>query len=119
MLFRSKAYKMDLKCQEYAIEHRLTAPSTPKTNGMVERVNGTIKTNTILKSQYQNQQEMNQELMKFLSFYNLYRRHGSIRKELNVKTPFDAVEKWYLLRPNIFKINPNQFKQNIINLQSN
>ena len=114
----TKASKMDLKCQEYDIEHRLTAPFTPKTNGMVERVNGTIKTNTILKNQYQNPQEMNLELMKFLSFYNLYRRHGSLRKELNVKTPFEAVEKWYQLKPEIFKINPIQFKQNIINLQT-
>ena len=114
----TKPSKMDLKCKENNIEHRLTAPFTPKTNGMVERVNGTIKTNTILKNQYQNHQEMNQELMKFLSFYNLYRRHGSIRKELNVKTPFEAVQKWYQLKPEIFKINPLQFKQNIINLQT-
>ncbi|MGQ9820168.1 MAG: DDE-type integrase/transposase/recombinase, partial [Candidatus Kapaibacteriales bacterium] len=28
------------------IEHRLTKPNSPKTNGMVERVNGTIKNGT-------------------------------------------------------------------------
>jgi len=33
-------HKFDMEC-------RLTAPATPKTNGMVERANGTIKNGTI------------------------------------------------------------------------
>ena len=48
-----KLSKMDVKCIENNIRHRLTAPFTPKTNAMVERVSGTIKNNTILKTQYQ------------------------------------------------------------------
>jgi transposase InsO family protein len=113
-----KPSKMDIKCQENKIEHRLTAPFTPKTNGMVERVNGTIKNNTILKNQYENPNQMNQDLANFLSFYNLYRRHGSLRKELNVKTPCQAIEKWYGLKPELFKLTPDEFKNNILNLQS-
>jgi len=58
---------------------------------------------------YDNKNEMSYELLKFLIFYNLYRRHGSLRKELNVKTPFDAIEKWFEINPKIFKENPNQF----------
>jgi len=114
----TKPSKMDVKCLENEIEHRLTAPFTPKTNGMVERVNGTIKNNTILKNQYENPNEMNQDLANFLSFYNLYRRHGSLRKELNVKTPCQAIEKWYGLKPELFKITPDEFKNNILILQS-
>lgn len=114
----TKPSKMDVKCQKNNIEHRLTAPSTPKTNGMVERVNGTIKTNTILKNRYQNSIEMNQDLANFLNFYNLYRRHSSLRKELNVKTPFLAIEKWYELKPELFKTTPIQFKNNLLNLQT-
>ena len=114
----TKLSKMDLKCLENNIEHRLTAPFTPKTNGMVERVNGTIKNNTILTNQYETKNLMNQDLARFLSFYNLHRRHGSLRKELQVKTPYKAIEKWYNLKPEMFKINPNKFKQNIINLQA-
>jgi transposase InsO family protein len=75
------------------IKHRLTKPSTPKTNGMVERANGTIKNNTIKINEYNNKDEMQNNLLKFLMYYILYRRHGSLRKELNVKTPFDAIEK--------------------------
>lgn len=114
----SKPSKMDVKCQEEDIEHRLTKPSTPKTNGMVERVNGTIKNNTILKSEYKNKQEMKIDLMNFMYGYNLYRRHGSLRKELKVKTPIQAIEKWYELEPELFKVTPTEFKNKLINLQT-
>ena len=114
-----KRAKMDVKCEKKSIQHRLKAPFTPKTNGMVERVNGTIKNNTILKTQYQSLEEMKTDLDKFLIFYNLHRRHGSIRKELKVKTPFNAIEKWYQLKPEIFKIKPTEFKNNILNLKQN
>ncbi len=40
-------HKFDKACQKEGIEHRLTAPATPQTNGMVERVNKTIKDATI------------------------------------------------------------------------
>lgn len=113
-----KASKMDIKCTEHQIEHRLTAPASPKTNGMVERVNGTIKNGTILKTQYLSSNEMKTDLSKFLIYYNLYRRHGSLRKELKVKTPWEAMEKWYQLKPQIFKKTPKEFKNIILHLQS-
>jgi len=113
-----KPSKMDVKCIKNNIEHRLTKPATPKTNGMVERANGTIKNNTILKIKYQNKQQMAKDMMEFLCYYNLYRRHGSLRKELNVKTPFQAVEKWYEIEPKLFKTTPNEFKNKILSLQS-
>lgn len=113
-----KSSKMDKKCTKYNIEHRLTKPATPKTNGMVERANGTIKNNTILKTKYQNEQQMKKDIMEFLGYYNLYRRHGSLRKELDVKTPFQAVEKWYEIEPELFKKTPQEFKNKILSLQS-
>ena len=114
-----KPSKMDEKCKKNDIDHRLTKPSTPKTNGMVERVNGTIKNNTILKKDFENRIEMERELIAFLCAYNLYRRHGSLRKELNVKTPIQAVKKWFELKPEIFKTHPDDFENKIITLKSN
>jgi transposase-like protein len=110
---------LDVKCKENNIEHRLTKPCTPKTNGMVERVNGTIKNNTILLNTYENHTEMQYDLDMFLVYYNVNRRHGSLRKELNVKTPFQAIEKWYLLKPEIFKIEPEIFKNKLLTLSQN
>ena len=38
---------LDIKCIENNIKHRLTKPCTPKTNGMVERVNGTDRKSVV------------------------------------------------------------------------
>jgi len=122
-----KTSKLDDVCNVNHIEHRLTQPNTPKTNGMVERANGIIKKETILKENYaniyiehsRNKEEMNDALMAFLVYYMLYRRHGGVKKELRVKTPFDAIEKWFELKPEIFYQTPLQFKNKILSLQQN
>lgn len=54
---------------------------------------------------------MREDLTRFLVHYNLYRRHGSLRRELKVKTPFDAFKKRYELDSTIFKENPSTFKK--------
>lgn len=115
--FCSKPSNLDKVCEDNNIEHRLTKPATPKTNGMVERVNGTIKNGTILKEKYNDKVEMIFALNTFLIHYMLYRRHGSLRKELNVKTPFNAIEKWYQLKPELFNQNPLDFKTKLFTLQ--
>jgi transposase InsO family protein/DNA-binding transcriptional regulator YiaG len=103
-------HKFDIECKADEIEHRLTAPYTPQTNGMVERVNGTIKNATIKTEDYDNIDDVKKDLNKFLIFYNFNRRHGSLRKELQVKTPFNAVESWFQTKPEIFMILPNVFQ---------
>ncbi len=86
---------------------------------MVEKANDIIKSGTIKKTEYDNLEMMKTDLNSFLVHYNLYRRHGSLRKELNVKTPFNATEKWYEIKPEIFKEIPFLFKKKIFNLQLN
>ena len=103
-------HKFDVECKEDEIEHRLTAPYTPQTNGMVERVNGTIKNATIKAQEYDNIEDATKDLNKFLIYYNFNRRHGSLRKELKVRTPFDAVQSWFQTKPEIFKILPDVFQ---------
>lgn len=48
---------------------------------------------------------MNSAVIAFLVQYMLYKRHGGLRKELNVKTPIQAIEKWFGMKPEIFKQN--------------
>lgn len=112
-----KPSKVDEICEKADIDHRLTKPNTPKTNGMIERANGIIKQGTILKEEYADTKDMEVALMRFLIFYMLYRRHGSLKRELGVKTPFEAIEKWYKLKPEIFSETPLQFKYKILNLK--
>ncbi len=66
---------------------------------MVERANGIIKKETILKDNYaniyiehsRNKEEMNNALMAFLVYYMLYRRHSGLRKRTKLKNSFSAV----------------------------
>ena len=39
---------------------------------------------------------------------------GSLKKELGVETPFEAVEKWYELKPKIFLQKPLEFINKIL-----
>lgn len=112
-----KKSKFDQVSKKNGIDHRCTKPFTPKTNGMVEKANDIIKNQTVKKTTYSSLQEMNIDLMNFLVHYNLYRRHGSLRRELKVKTPFNAIEKWYESDPEIFNEKPSDFKIKILNLQ--
>jgi transposase-like protein len=108
--FVSGNHKFDVECKADTIEHRLTAQYTPQTNGMAERVNGTIKNATIKAQDYKNIEDVKKDLNKFLIYYNFNRRHSSLRKELKVRTPFDAVQSWFQTKPEIFKILPNVFQ---------
>lgn len=112
----TKPSKLDELCTKENIKHRLTQPHTPKTNGMVERANGIIKNATILLEKYENKEQMSNSLQKFLRYYILSRKHGSLRKELKVRTPFEALEKWHELSPEIFKENILQFKIKVLSL---
>ncbi|MBK5262666.1 MAG: hypothetical protein JJE17_08870 [Peptostreptococcaceae bacterium] len=40
-----------------------------------------------------------------------------MRKELNVKTPFDAIEKWFEIKPEIFLQKPLEFKNKVLSLK--
>ena len=84
---------------------------------MVERVNKTIKDNTIKINKYDDLEQMKDDLDRFLITYNTIKRHSGLRKELNVKTPLNAVYKWYELEPEIFKEKPVDFENKLIYLK--
>lgn len=86
---------------------------------MVERANVIIKKETILKENYANKEEMNEALMVFLVYYMLYRRHGGVRKNPAVKTPLQAIEKWFMLKSEIFKQNLCEIKNKILHSKPN
>ena len=112
-------WAFDLVCNTYNIDHRKTRPYTPQTNGMVEKSNDTIKSNTLKINKYENVEEMTKDLLSFMVYYNLNRRHTSLRKELWVKTPYDALEYWYEKEPSIFKEDLFDFKNKLLKIKQN
>jgi transposase InsO family protein len=59
-----------LACAENDIDHRLTKPNHPWTNGQVERMNRTIKDATVRRYHYQSHERLRQHLAMFLDAYN-------------------------------------------------
>ena len=112
-------WAFDKVCNSHNIDHRTTRPYTPQTNWMVEKSNDTIKSNTLKIKRYSDSEEMTKDLLSFMVYYNLNRRHSSLRKELWVKTPYEALEYWYEKDSSIFKEDLFDFKEKLLNIKKN
>jgi transposase InsO family protein len=94
-------HEFDQLCQELGIEHRLTKPRTPQTNGMVERFNGRIS--DVLKTNHFNSAEdLEQTLLRYAALYN----HQLPQSALKSKTPMQAMKDWYHSHPHLFNKRP-------------
>ena len=61
-------------CEANCIEHRLTKPNHPWTNGQVERMNRTIKDATVKRFRYTSHDELRTHLADFMAADNSARR---------------------------------------------
>ncbi len=77
--FLAGGHRFDRIGREYGVEHRLTKPAHPWTNGQVERMNRTIKEVTVQRFHYQSTQELNGHLQAFLLAYNHAKRLKILR----------------------------------------
>ena len=91
-------HEFDQLCKELGIEHRLTKPRTPKTNGMVERFNGRIA--DVLKThRFNSREDMQQTLTRYVALYN----HQLPQSALKSKTPMQAMKDWHHSHPQLFR----------------
>ena len=94
-------HEFDQLCQELGIEHRLTKPRTPRTNGMVERFNGRIA--DVLKThRFNSAEDLEQTLMRYVALYN----HQLPQSALHSKTPMQAMKQWHQTHPELFNKRP-------------
>lgn len=93
----------DRVCDEHGIEHRLTKPYHPWTNGQAERMNRTVKDATIKAFHYHSLDALKAHVLAFVQAYN-FAKH---LKALKWRTPFQAVCDAWAKSPSIFKINPH------------
>jgi len=106
--------EFDKLCDALWIEHRLTQPYTPQTNGMVEKANDTIKSNTVWIHIYEDGDQMKKDIKKFMIHYNLSRRHWWIHKEGKWRTPYDAL-CYYDDHENVeLTVTPELFKSSLM-----
>lgn len=89
-------------CLANCIEHRMTKPNHPWTNGQVERMNRTIKDATVKRYHDDNHEQLKQHLHDFVDAYNFARR----LKTLGGLTPYEYCCKCWTVEPERFIINP-------------
>jgi transposase InsO family protein len=98
--FRCHAF--EAACADLDIEHRLTKPRHPWTNGQVERMNRTIKDATVKRFHYDSHDQLRRHLRDFIDAYNFGRR----LKTLKGLTPYEFICKRWTSEPDRFIIDP-------------
>src|SRR6202049_1334457 len=99
-----RAHAFEFACAQNDIDHRLTKPKHPWTNGQVERMNRTIKDATVKRYYYETHAQLRTHLQNFVDAYNFARR----LKTLRGLTPYEFICKAWTSEPSRFKINPLQ-----------
>jgi transposase InsO family protein len=97
-----RGHPFDRTCWRHEIEHRLTKPNHPWTNGQVERMNRTIKEATVKRYHYDSHNQLRAHLGDFVSAYNFARR----LKTLKGLTPYEYICKIWTAEPERFRLNP-------------
>jgi transposase InsO family protein len=90
-----RCHSFELACADLGIEHRLTKPRHPWTNGQVERMNRTIKEATVKRFHYATHDQLRTHLADFVAAYNFARR----LKTLRGLTPYEAICKAWTDNP--------------------
>ena len=94
-------HEFDRLCTELEIEHRLSPPQHPQTNGMVERFNGRIE-DVLQSHHFRLGEELETTLHRYVWLYNQQLPQSA----LHSKAPLQAMKDWYNIKPELFKIQP-------------
>jgi transposase InsO family protein len=94
-------HEFDQLCADLGIEHRLTPPMRPQTNGMVERFNGRIE-DVLQSHRFQSDEDLEQTILRYVTLYN----QPLPQSALASRTPLQTITDSHKLRPELFKKQP-------------
>ena len=97
----SGSHEFDQLCAELGIEHRLTPPKSPQTNGMVERFNGRIA-DVLKTNRFDSALDLEQTLMRYVALYNTQLPQSA----LGSRTPMQALKDWHKSHTHLFVKSP-------------
>ena len=111
---QSGKHEFDKLCTALDIEHRLTPPRSPQTNGpllgdcgqspagqRVERFNGRIE-DVLQSHHFQSGEELEGTPHRYVTPYN----QKLPQPTLGSKTPLQVMKDWHNLKPDLFKKQP-------------
>jgi transposase-like protein len=96
-------HPFDRLCLKHRIEHRLTKPYHPWTNGQAERMNRTVKEATVKVFHYETLDDLQRHVVAFVRAYN-FAKH---LKALRWQTPYQAICDAWKRDPVPFRIDPH------------
>ena len=99
---RLRVHRFDQICREHGIEHRLTKPKHPWTNGQVERMNRTINEATVNRYHDESCDQLRVHLGNFVDAYNYAWR----LKTFKGLTPYEFIRKCSTSEPERLKLDP-------------
>ena len=108
---RRRRLEFDKICQAHGIEHRLTKPHHPWTNGQVERMHRTLKEQTVYRYFYQTHSQLRQHLDAFIQAYNFAKR----LKALQGRSPYEYICDRWRDNPDIFHQKPHHLTARLNN----
>ena len=94
----SGRHSFDRQCKALEIEHRLSPPRRPQTNGMVERFNGRIS-EVIKQTRFASAAELASTLNNYWQAYN----HHIPQRALGHVSPVDSLKNWHQKKPELFR----------------
>lgn len=98
----SGKHVVDKRCKGLEIEHRLSPPRHPQTNGMVERFNGRVS-EVIGQTRFKSAAQLETTLTHYVQAYN----HRIPQRALNHQAPIQAMQKWQASHPHLFSKRVN------------
>lgn len=97
----SGGHEFDRLCEALGIEHRLTRPRSPQTNGMAERFNGRVS-EVLATHRFDSAEDLEATLLRYAWLYN----HHLPQKALGHTTPMAAMQQWFDKKPDLFQFKP-------------
>lgn len=98
-----RVHPFDRMCRLLGVEHRLTKPYHPWTNGQAERMVPTLKQATVRAFHYDGIRELRRHVADSLAAYN-FAKH---LKALRWRTPYETLEALWTSRPELFHRSPD------------
>jgi transposase InsO family protein len=102
----------DRVCREHGIEHRLTKPCHPWTNGQAERMNRAVKEATTEAFHHPDLAALKAHVLAFVTARNFAARNFAARnfakhlEALRWRTPFQAIRDAWTQDPSVLRTDP-------------